>query len=187
MKVGTIIFCNAYPGSFLSKAIRFFTNSNLTHAMYSVEDYMNRQQVFSAEINMEVLPYDSFSWEQQFLYEWIGVDEQFLINTTRDQVKQWVGDGYAILRFTWFMWVWLVKKLGRKDVKKMNNWFPRHNECGTLASRMIYEVACEVACKYFPDLKLELDQWYIENINQYDLYQIVNKYPNIFKFVGRVN
>ena len=183
MKVGTIIFCNAYPGSFLSKCIRLFASSGLTHVTYSIEDYQGLSQVFSAEINMMVIPYNHFAWEQQFIYEWVGVDEQFMIDTTRQQVAQWVQDGYGIARFIWFMWAWLLKKLGKKDIKKYHNFFPKHNECGTLTGRLMYIVAC----KYFPDLKAELDQWYIENLIQEDLYQIVLKYPHIFKFVGRVN
>ena len=183
MKPGTLIFCNCYPGSFLSKAIRFFTDSNLTHVMYAVEDNMGEESVFSAEMNMEIMPYADYSFEQQLIFEWQNQTPeflQFLIDETRRQYNQWVGNGYAIARFTWFMWVWLVKKLGRKDVKKMNNWFPRHNECGTLTARLMLAVATQ----YYPELLAALNEWYVENLSQNDVYQIVKQFPDIFKLTA---
>jgi hypothetical protein len=146
--------------------------------MYAIESYMGKEQVFSAEIEMEGLPFTSFQTEDYMVFEWQNVDEQFLINETRKQYDTWVGSGYTILRFFWFIRVWFYKLL-KKDIRRLNNWFPHGNQCAQLAGRLVQAVSIQ----YFPNLCAELNDWYLSNLAPIDLYNIIIKYPKIFKLV----
>ena len=74
------------------------------------------------------------------------------------------------------MYVWLLKKLGKKNIQKMNNWFPHLNQCAQLTGRFVLAVA---DAKY-PALVQDLNTWYLSNLAPIDLYKIVTKHPEIF-------
>jgi hypothetical protein len=182
MKVGSLIFCNHKKG-FISSAIRFFTRSPFSHVMFSMGEILGYESVFSAEKDMEVLPFSKFDEDNTIdyiVFEWQGVPDEKLSAVVGHLYNKYAGEKYAYLQLLWYVWRWFVE-IFNIDIRKKGNWFPDHNHCSELSTRATLIIAEE----YFPTMKNKIDEWNINNISPYDLYRIITQTPDAMKIVKR--
>jgi hypothetical protein len=177
-KCGSIDILNNLDGNFLSKAIRFFTKSQVSHCDFTMGRLMREESVLSAQELMSVLPLKTYIYNPDYvftIYEIQQVSETELEQMVNSLYVDYAGKLYGFGQLLWFTYRW-VAELFHKDVRKQDNWFGKNAIC----SELVYLLLCKIAKKRFPELEECLQQFNQNTITPADVQKIVEYFPNIF-------
>jgi len=177
--VGDILLSSCNDGNFLSKAIKFFTNSEYTHTAPSMGDLgLGTESFLSAEPMICVLP--KTNWDKPTykykIFHFKNVPEDFMRQIVLQLYKEYAGTVYGWRSLFWFIYRWLMEKFGR-DVRKQKNWFTVNGFC----SELTYRLMLPVAEQYYPSLYLTLLEWNAETFSPKDTEIVISLFPNYFE------
>jgi hypothetical protein len=184
-KCGSIVLLNNDNGNFVSRAVRFFTNSTISHTDFTMGRIVEEEATLSAEPLISVLPLVTYFHDEGFefkVYEIQGVPEVVLDKWVTGMFLDYAGTTYGFLQLLWFIYRWAMEKLG-KDVRKGKNWFPQNKVC----SEMVYNLMLKVGLYYRSDLKKKLDEWNENTVTPEDIKRVVEAFPAIFKLKLKCN
>ena len=181
-KCGSIDLLDNENGNFLSKAIRFFTNSTISHTDFTMGKIVKEESVLSAQALMSVLPLCTYFWDEYFtftIYEIEGVPEKELEKIVRAMYIDFAGKKYGFMQLPWFIYRWFMERLG-KDVRKQHNWFAKNNICSELVWMYLVKVSKGRDYGRFPELYAKLNEWNRDTVSPQDIKVIVESFPEIF-------
>jgi hypothetical protein len=161
--------------SFISKCIRWFTQSQFSHSFVTMPDVLSLPMCIEAvAAGVDYVRFDSeYSNNISASYQmWsIKIDQN-----TKDMAMQSILKDleieYGVLQYAYFIWRKINSLLG-KDIKSQNNWFNQGMICSQLC--VAYLAACGLENIFIGYGK--------GSISPQDLFVIFNAHPELFELV----
>ena len=177
MKQGLVGFSNNKK-SFLSKLIRFFTKSNISHTFIIGHETAGEVSVLEADMVVRHCPlapyYEKNETEQYWLYEINpAIVSQERVNESVDYCyKEFAGYKYGFTQLIWFVYRWL-NDLIKRDVRKKKNWMAD----GVICSELVYHFLVHCGLGHL------VEAWNPDTIQAEDIQKIVKERTDIFTLV----
>jgi hypothetical protein len=168
---GNIVLATS-KSSFVSKGIRWFTNSQFSHSFVTMPDTLGIPMcIEAAEGGVDTCRFDTnYANNLDETYEvWTLNLPQDVKDKAIQSIMNDLETGYGFLEYPWFMWRRLNSLFG-KDIKSQNNW----NQSGMICSQLC--VAYLKAC----GLSYILQGYGQGSIAPQDLSVIFQAHPELF-------
>jgi hypothetical protein len=141
MNSGNLVLATS-KSSFISKCIRWFTQSQFSHSFVTMPDVLGFPMcIEAAEGGVDYMRFDAeYSSNQDSSYEvWNIKISQSVKDAAMQSILNDLETNYGFLEYPWFMWRKLNSLFGR-DIKSQNNW----NTDGMICSQLCvaYLTAC---------------------------------------------
>ena len=162
----------------LPKLIKFFTGSRWSHSFLIVNPIYGLESVQEASLVVQFIPFDAHyrkNVSQEYvLFAPSGVSEEKIEAALTLCYREFAGVKYGYLSLFWFVYRWLMEKIG-VDVRKRKNWMSD----GVICSELVFyflealgEPFTEILADFNPD-----------TIQPEDLYKIVVSRQDLFESV----
>lgn len=178
IEIGMIGFSNN-KRALLSKLIRFFTKSHLSHTFLIHYPQADIASVHEASFVVQVVPFDRFYHnhpdKQYWIYKVNGFTEEAKIEALRKCFNEFAGIKYGKFQILWFVWRWF-NELFNRDIRSEKNWFTD----GVICSELVYWYL-----HYLSDPLPELlKEFTPDTIQADDLHKLVINNPHLFELVA---
>lgn len=179
-KPGMIGFSNNKKG-LLPKLIRWFTDSEISHAFIMTDNIADEPTVQEAALLVQIVPLEKYYVKDDTQSYWLYevhhdyASELTMYESRKKCFNEFAGVKYGKLQLVWFPWRWFNEKVLRRDIRKSKNWMTDGVICSELQYWYLYNLG-----PTFQDL---LKDYNPDTIQAEDLRRIVSKNPKIFKLV----
>lgn len=177
MSYGNLVLVSSKT-NFISKGIRWFTQSTISHAFLTMPDVLDIPMCMEAVIGgVDMSRFDTnyLNNPDEIVEIWeLLVLDQIKIDALQKTINE-LEVGYGFLEYPWFVWRRLNSLFGR-DIKSQNNWSTDGMICSQLC--VSYLNACGVGHIF--------DGYGKGSIAPQDLSAIFNVHPELFKLTQSI-
>jgi hypothetical protein len=164
-------------GTFIQKAIKYFTGSQWSHSftvMLNENGVLSALETTSTQVHLD--PMINKMSEPDYVQIWEVIAPEEDLHRANELVrKQFLGMWYGYLSYLWFMYRWLLRKMG-KEPMTMWGWVSGGVTCTELTCTGIYYIS-----EIFKGLFVGRD---INTQAPQELEAIMINNPALFRFVG---
>jgi len=177
MNSGNLVLATT-ESSFISKCIRWFTQSQFSHSFVTMPDVLSFPMcIEAAGGGVDYIRFDTeYSNNQAASYQlWNIKIDQSIKDKAMQSILNDLEIGYGFFQYIYFIWRKINSLLGR-DIKSQNNWFNEGMICSQLC--VAYLTACGLGYIFAGYGK--------GSIAPADLFTIFNAHPELFEAIQSV-
>lgn len=175
---GDVVFSGRRGSDFYSKGVKWFTNSKWSHCFFIMTDVAGESAVLEADLHCQIVPwireYEIKNEDYYEIYRPLQATAEEKIIAANSTYQQCSGEIYGFTQIIWFMWDALCKKL---HLNSGRQWFSNGVVCSGVQDiyiqqlNSIYDVAFDA-------------QKVVNRVTPQEMYDVVKKRPDLFKFIG---